>query len=164
MTRAAHALAALVCVVASAARADVPMPPPTSCPDGARPMSVAHYDSWCEAVTCTDDDSCTAAMGGGAFACKASRGLCVRDRDVAGVGWASGHVQHLHEALSGCTSQSDCRAGTTCERVPRCERILDAPFVATSGSTWFVPCGLGFGGTVVAGGLVAVLLLRRRKK
>lgn len=157
-------------IAASTARADVPMPPPSSCPQGARPSSSPHYATWCEAVSCTTAADCPARMAPllgpagalTAYECAPARGLCVQDRTASGVGWASGHSVTLHEAFGVCASDADCTGGAHCEVLDRCIEVTPPAVAPTRGLGW-ITWAASFV-VVIATATVAVLAMRRRSR
>jgi hypothetical protein len=120
-------------LVISLARADVASEP-ESCPIGAEPVTA--HAPYCTPGTC--EGGCDAGD-----TCR-SAGLCVIDEQRQCGGNASGDCTYQHvEALSACSSQADCAAGT-CVVADRCAPEVLAPGAAGCGCTSGWSAATGF--------------------
>jgi len=93
---------------ASAARADVVMPPPEVCPDGASGES-CHGGEYCRPWTCVDGRRCR-----GETSCR-DFGVCIRQFDCAG----RGGPWYTDEVIGTCDNGEPC-AGGECKKLLAC--------------------------------------------
>jgi hypothetical protein len=134
------------------AHADIPQPPPASCPRGSQAAS-NRTSSYCAPTDC-------AYCGGDQRCSPEPIGLCVVTSDVPvppppGIQGPTGSMRIQH--VTGPCENGRCAEGARCERAPRCLPASDPAF--DSGL-----CSAGHRGTrtpLVALALAALALRRR---